>query len=1179
MCANMTAWMVGFSVVLATAARAAAPAGWADKAFGDSTEGSSSYSESGGDLTITVNGAGTDIWGKSDTGRYVFVPLAGDCEIMATLPPIPRDALFGEWARQGLMMRGALLNNAVNIVLCRNKGTDATGTRTEVSLRKTHDANTERWSALSYFSFATNETARLRLVRQGDTYSAWGSTNAPAYDEWIFFGSQTQPFYGAMNVGVFVSRWAQQTGGPSLLTCDFGSVVARHLVNAATNAAGGLTAQWIGDPAITNGTVIGYNVSRAEGPAWGYAALGETAAGVTAFDDATAALGTAYRYRVHARVDEGDVTNTVLVGTSMPARRPAVSGNPSPAALKGIYAEYYKPTSPLTLASARVEPNIFDSWNNLGYAVYPPNTTNGLGVLDNFKSLFAGNLIVEESGCYGLVQSADDMFYLTLDGVQLSAQIAWLNGLDIHTAPVWLEAGRSYPIRVEHTEGGGGEIAQLKWFKGTSDIVPVPNLRLEPFPWPWQHRDVGDSPRFGNAIYDSAAYAFTVAWGGLGIDPATGRDDAHFVWQSAAADFDVVARVTSLTGPAQPGMSAGLALRSAATADDAAGLALVVQATGTGGSERALGLAYRAATGTAPATETFALPEFPVELRLARRGTNVTAYYRTSTSGGWVGVTNIGTTFTGTLYAGMTAFSGDRAHTATGVFDTVTFAYPQSGAFNVNIANHEATVSTSSKPPMQVRQENDALPNAAYYWSDALSGNVGSYTLSRSDRPDEGFSQIAALTSPEFTYTDPLPVTNTLVFYKLDTAYDLGALAGGGSNSLFAVSVPYGISDGSVTGSGTGLFAAFHRNPDTGSYYATNLPVHTMVRNLNTWEKGTSTPIVTAAESDDGVQIGPDYFACTWAGWVEPQYTGYHWFRTQTDDAIAVWVAGKRVIYYWGYTSAAQTSVPVWLEAGQRVPIHVYFQQGSGGGYFRMWWKHGYGLDGQYVTIPAAQLYPLAADGTPLAVAPEGPATFGPWRNIDINTARPGHAVLGGTPEAFACTVTGAGADIWGASDGLHFVYQETSQNFEIEATFQSLLPSDGWVKAGLMVRDGTAANARNMCVIVSASNGYRIQLRSATGGESASIAPVEIPNAGAASSSTPVTLKLVKKRGKIEVTINGVRATYTGGIDIDVTGWSPNLCVGLALTSHSGARLSTALVTDVTFTVKYPTGTVLTLK
>jgi len=795
--------------------------------------------------------------------------------------------------------------------------------------------------------------------------------------------------------------------------------------------------------------------------------------------------------------------------------------------------------------------------------------------LHNFNSLFAGNIIVEETGCYGFVQRADDMFYLTLDGVQLSAQIAWLNGLDIHTAPVWLEAGRSYPIRVEHTEGGGGEIAQLKWFKGTSDIVPVPNLRFEPFPWPWQHRDVGDSPRFGNAIYDSAAYAFTVTSGGLGIDPLTGRDDAHFVWQSAAADFDVIARVTALTGPAQPGMSAGLAIRTAATADDAAGLALVVQATGAGGGERALGLAYRAAAGSAPATEAFALPEFPVELRLARRGTNVTAYYRTVTSGGWVGVTNIGTSFTGALYAGMTAFSGDRAHTATGVFDTVTFAYPQSSAFDVTVANHAATVSTSSKPPMQVRQENDALPNAAYYWSDALSGGVGSYTLSRSDRPDEGFTQIASLTSPDYTHTDPLSVTNTLVFYKLETAYDLGALAGGGSNSLFAVSAPYGISDGSVTGSGTGLFAAFHRAPVTDAY-ATNLPAHTMVRNLNTWEKGTSTPIVSAAESDDGIQIGPDNFQSTWAGWVEPQYTGYHWFRTQTDDAIAVWVDGKRVIYYWGYTSTAQTSAPVWLEAGQRVPIHVYFQQGTGGGYFRMWWKHGYGLDGQFITIPAAQLYPLAADGTPLAVAPEGPATFGPWRNIDINTARPGHAVMSGTPEAFSCTLTGAGNDLWGSSDGLHFVYQETSENFEIEATFNSLLPSDNWAKVGLMVRDGTAANARNMCVVVSSANGYRIQVRNATGGETVSAVPGGVP--GAATATTPVTFKLVKKRGKIETYVNGVHTPY-GGTDIDVSGWSPNLCVGLALTSHNNTRLGFTLATDVSFKIVHKSGSVMMLR
>ena len=112
-----------------------------------------------------------------------------------------------------------------------------------------------------------------------------------------------------------------------------------------------------------------------------------------------------------------------------------------------------------------------------------------------------------------------------------------------------------------------------------------------------------------------------------------------------------------------------------------------------------------------PVTETFVLPEIPVDLRLSRRGTNVTAYYRTTTSGGWVGVTNIGTSFTSTLYTGMTAFSGDRAYTATGVFDTVTFAYPQLETFDVNVANHAVTISSPGKPPMRSGRKMTCYPN------------------------------------------------------------------------------------------------------------------------------------------------------------------------------------------------------------------------------------------------------------------------------------------------------------------------------------------------------------------------------------------------------------------------------------------------------------------------------------
>ena len=129
------------------------------------------------------------------------------------------------------------------------------------------------------------------------------------------------------------------------------------------------------------------------------------------------------------------------------------------------------------------------------------------------------------------------------------------------------------------------------------------------------------------------------------------------------------------------------------------------------------------------------------------------------------------------------------------------------------------------------------------------------------------------------------------------------------------------------------------------------------------------------------------------------------------------------------------------------------------------------------------------------------------------------------------------------------------------------------------MVRDGTNANARNMCLIVSRSNGYRIQLRNTDGDTSTSLAPPEIPDSGTAAATTPVTLKLVRSQGKILAFINGKHVTYTGGVDIDVSGWSRTLCVGLAMTAHNNSRLCPAFVSDVTFDIVQPKGTVLFMR
>ena len=54
---------------------------------------------------------------------------------------------------------------------------------------------------------------------------------------------------------------------------------------------------------------------------------------------------------------------------------------------------------------------------------------------------------------------------------------------------------------------------------------------------------------------------------------------------------------------------------------------------------------------------------------------------------------------------------------------------------------------------------------------------------------------------------------------------------------------------------------------------------------------------------------------------------------------------------------------------------------------------------------------------------------------------------------------------------------------------------------------------------------------------------------------------------------------TPYGGTDIDVSGWSPNLCVGLALTSHNNTHLGFTLATDVSFKIVHKSGSVMMLR
>lgn len=78
--------------------------------------------------------------------------------------------------------------------------------------------------------------------------------------------------------------------------------------------------------------------------------------------------------------------------------------------------------------------------------------------------------------------------------------------------------------------------------------------------------------------------------------------------------------------------------------------------------------------------------------------------------------------------------------------------------------------------------------------------------------------------------------------------------------------------------------------------------------------------------------------------------------------------------------------------------------------------------------------------------------------------------------------VSGSGADIWGGEDEFHFVYKEVTGNVSLVVHVDSLVNTNGFAKAGLMVRDTLESDARNTAVFFTPENGTRLQRRAAVG-------------------------------------------------------------------------------------------------
>jgi regulation of enolase protein 1 (concanavalin A-like superfamily) len=198
--------------------------------------------------------------------------------------------------------------------------------------------------------------------------------------------------------------------------------------------------------------------------------------------------------------------------------------------------------------------------------------------------------------------------------------------------------------------------------------------------------------------------------------------------------------------------------------------------------------------------------------------------------------------------------------------------------------------------------------------------------------------------------------------------------------------------------------------------------------------------------------------------------------------------------------------------------------------------------------------------GAPVSIslsnaAPPAPALPNGWSHQDIGAVgAAGNASYDGVTDTFA--VDGAGADVWGSADALHFTYIPLSGDGRIVARVASVQSTAAWVKAGVMIRETLHPGSAHGFMLVSAGKGLAFQRRTITGNQTTSTTG----NLAAA----PYWVRLDRLGHTVSAyqSADGSSWTLVGS---DTIAMGTNVFIGLGVSSHTTSAAARASFDRVT--------------
>ena len=163
-----------------------------------------------------------------------------------------------------------------------------------------------------------------------------------------------------------------------------------------------------------------------------------------------------------------------------------------------------------------------------------------------------------------------------------------------------------------------------------------------------------------------------------------------------------------------------------------------------------------------------------------------------------------------------------------------------------------------------------------------------------------------------------------------------------------------------------------------------------------------------------------------------------------------------------------------------------------------------------------------------------------------------------------AISMAASGVDIWDTADQFRFAYKRLNGDGSIVARVDSLANTNGWAKAGVMIRESLAPGSTHASVVVTGANGVSFPWRDITDNTS-----TQVNQTGVAA---PYWVKLTRtgKTFKAEHSADGTTwttvGTDTAASQHDIT-MSGTIYIGLCLTSHNAAATTTAAFSNIATT------------